>query len=358
MWVATTDFPTAAVIAHASTTILGMKGTCASNTIRPCLPDVHATFRRASTLATAVFAVLVGSIVHGDVRVDISKRQDITQSRYAKLSGTLHASSGPAAVYVLRPKNAAEANGAALVEVADEQHRTQLRRFNRGGPNPDPDSVADLGDGFLMKYGFTLVSIDRGDAIGELVAWIQQPDAALATKHVYELTFGPRNGVLHELGVDMPKTFSILTAADEAATALRSNNDRWFRFVGAPREPARFPPIGVDDRHVENTVDYWWSMRALLLAFHRWVTTDLRPPDSGDVLLPEVAVPLAEYSATAAVPFARDEIRRRYPSHDIYRAKIREATDGLVRRRLLLYDDVDRVVQRANNLWDVTTSAR
>lgn len=336
--------------------ITAMNGTYASRTIQPCFPGALAMFRCASALATLMLAAFVGSTANAEVRVDISRRQDIAQSRYEKLSATVHASSGLALVYVLRPKNAADGNGAALLEVADEQHRTQLRRFNRGVPNPDPDSAADLGDGFLMKYGFTLVSIDRVDAAGEFVAWMLQPSAAVAVRHVYELTFRPRNGVLHELGVDGPKAFSIVTASDEAPASVRSDNDRWYRFVGAPREPARFPPVGVDGRHVENTVDAWWSMRALLLVFHRWVTTNRRPPESGDVLLPEVAVPLAAYTATAAVPFPGNEIRRRYPSHEIYMAKIRDATAGLVRRGFLLYDDVDRVVQRADDLWDVTTS--
>jgi hypothetical protein len=55
---------------------------------------------------------------------------------------------------VLRLKDPTRGNGAMLVEMSNRGSRSALRLFNHGGPNTDPESSSDLGDGFLMKYGF------------------------------------------------------------------------------------------------------------------------------------------------------------------------------------------------------------
>jgi len=182
--------------------------------------------------------------------------------------------------------------------------------------------------------------VDKPAVVADLVAWLQQPDSTITAKHVYELTMSPH--ALRDFATS--KAFYVRTTDDHAAPPP-SDASRAYRFVDAPAEPGRLPP--------DNSIDYWWSMRALLLRFHRWISSGAEPPDGGDVLLPEVAVPLATYAASAATPFTRDQIRQRYPSHDDYLTKIRAAADALVRRGLLLFDDEDKVVQHADDLWDV-----
>lgn len=59
-------------------------------------------------------------------------------------------------VYILRPLDAARSNGVALVDVLNRGRKTVLTGFNRGGAN-DPTTDTDLGDGFLMQRGFTIV---------------------------------------------------------------------------------------------------------------------------------------------------------------------------------------------------------
>src|SRR5206468_7139426 len=59
-------------------------------------------------------------------------------------------------MYVVRPKDAAHGNGSALVEVSNRGGKGALRQFNRGSGNPDPEMDGDLGDKFLMRFGFTL----------------------------------------------------------------------------------------------------------------------------------------------------------------------------------------------------------
>ena len=54
-------------------------------------------------------------------------------------------------LYILRPKESARGNGAALVEISNRGGRGMVRFFNRGRGNDE------YGDGFLMRHGFTLV---------------------------------------------------------------------------------------------------------------------------------------------------------------------------------------------------------
>ena len=75
-------------------------------------------------LVIAAVLTCASSVLADDVRVDVRNRQDITNSRYEKLSGTVQfvnrGTEGSSAFFVLQPKNAAEGSGAALIEVADE----------------------------------------------------------------------------------------------------------------------------------------------------------------------------------------------------------------------------------------------
>jgi hypothetical protein len=114
-------------------------------------------------------------------RFTITNRADIGTSGYEKVAGTLSFAVNPrdprntivvdldkaprnaaglvefsSDVYIIKPKDASRGNGAALVEVSNRGGRGAVRLFNRGGPSPDPVSDADLGDRFLMRFGFTL----------------------------------------------------------------------------------------------------------------------------------------------------------------------------------------------------------
>src|SRR5688500_9894910 len=114
------------------------------------------------------------------MRVDITKRADIGQSGYEKVAGTVHFSVDPthprnavvvdidkapraangrvefsADVYLIKPKDPARGNGTVLVEVPNRGRRSLIRQCSRGSLSPDPDEP-DLGDKFLMRFGFTL----------------------------------------------------------------------------------------------------------------------------------------------------------------------------------------------------------
>ncbi|MBZ5559091.1 MAG: hypothetical protein LAO77_17610 [Acidobacteriia bacterium] len=114
------------------------------------------------------------------IRAVITTRADVGASGYEKIAGTVHFAVDPADphnrlvvdldkaprnaaglvefsadMYVLRPKDERRANGAALVEVSNRGNRGALAGFDRGG-FPDPKTENDLGDRFLMRFGFTL----------------------------------------------------------------------------------------------------------------------------------------------------------------------------------------------------------
>jgi hypothetical protein len=113
-------------------------------------------------------------------RVDIAGRTDVGTSGYEKIVGTIHFSVDPkdprnravvdldkapadargrvefsSDLYILRPK-APRGNEAALLDVLNRGNKMVLNGFNRGG-SPDPATENDLGDRFLMRFGFTLV---------------------------------------------------------------------------------------------------------------------------------------------------------------------------------------------------------
>src|SRR3954468_23891284 len=111
-------------------------------------------------------------------RVEVKTRADIGTSGFEKIVGTAFFTVDPSDrrnqviadidkapvnaagrvefssdLYIIRPK-APRGNGAALVDVLNRGNKIVLSGFNRGG-SPDPATENDLGDRFLMRFGFT-----------------------------------------------------------------------------------------------------------------------------------------------------------------------------------------------------------
>ncbi len=127
-----------------------------------------------------MLAAVVGTARAEVTRVDVARRVDLGLSGYEKIVGTIHFAVDPkdprntmvadldkapvnaagnvefsSDLYILRPR-APRGNGAALVDILNRGNKVVLNGFNRGG-SPDPASENDLGDRFLMRFGFTLV---------------------------------------------------------------------------------------------------------------------------------------------------------------------------------------------------------
>jgi hypothetical protein len=75
-----------------------------------------------------------------------------------------HAAKGPdgkvhftADLFVLQPVDPARGNGVLLFEIANRGTKGLLGRFNRARTSDDPTTAEQMGDGFLMREGYTLV---------------------------------------------------------------------------------------------------------------------------------------------------------------------------------------------------------
>jgi hypothetical protein len=60
-------------------------------------------------------------------------------------------------IYVLKPRDPKNGNGAVLYEVSNRGRKGMLAMFNRGTSSTDPRTAADLGDNFLLDRGYTLI---------------------------------------------------------------------------------------------------------------------------------------------------------------------------------------------------------
>ena len=144
--------------------------------------------RTASRLLAMIF--LAASTASGEVvRIEVQSRADLAGGKsfglagpYEKLVGTIYFAVDPensanriitdidfaprnaaglvefhSDFFLIKPKDVERGNGTVLYEVSNRGGKTLLRRFNRGSGSLDPQSEADMGDGFLMRNGFTLL---------------------------------------------------------------------------------------------------------------------------------------------------------------------------------------------------------
>ena len=165
---------------------------------------------RRCWLAIAFALTACGAANAEVTRVEITKRADVGTSGYEKIVGTIHFAVDPklprnrvvvdldkaptnaaglveftSDLYILRPKST-PGNGAALVDILNRGNKVVLNGFDRGG-SPDPATEADLGDRFLMRFGYTIVWVgwefdlaDRPNAM--------RIHAPIATDHASPIT--------------------------------------------------------------------------------------------------------------------------------------------------------------------------
>jgi hypothetical protein len=123
------------------------------------------------------------------VRVDLAARHEILSGRtfgatgpYELLTGKIHFALDPANpknkvivdldkaprnaaglvemtadLSILKPKDLNQGNGVALIDIVNRGRRTVLSGFNRAAATNDLTTEGELGDGLLMRQGFTIV---------------------------------------------------------------------------------------------------------------------------------------------------------------------------------------------------------
>ena len=62
-------------------------------------------------------------------------------------------------VLILKPRDPLKSNGTAIVDVPNRGRMLSVSTFNRGASVLDPQKISELGDGLLMRRGFTVVSV-------------------------------------------------------------------------------------------------------------------------------------------------------------------------------------------------------
>ena len=144
------------------------------------------------TATVAAVLAVVSPAVHAEMtRVEITSKQDVlggkqfgTGGAYEKLVGKVYFSVAPgnehnkiiadidkaplnaqgkvefsADLFILKPKDAKNANGVLFFDVVNRGNKQLLSTFNHAISSSDPTSEADYGDGLLMRGGYTLVAV-------------------------------------------------------------------------------------------------------------------------------------------------------------------------------------------------------
>jgi len=139
-------------------------------------------------LAAAI--LFLASSLHAEVvRIEVKSRADILPGKtfgsvgaYEKLSGKIYFAVDPrnsanqiiadidgapknaaakvefsSDFYMIKPKNMTRSNGTLLYEVSNRGNKGVLGYFNFASGSLDPQTAAELGDGFLLEQGFTLL---------------------------------------------------------------------------------------------------------------------------------------------------------------------------------------------------------
>jgi len=147
---------------------------------------------RLQRQVAAVAVAIAFSVVPGFaevVRIEVTSRADLVGAQpfgaagpYEKLSGRIHFAVDPSLpanrivtdiskaprnaagtvefssdFFLIKPKQITRGNGAVLYEVSNRGGKGLLGFFNHATGSLDPATAADMGDGFLMKQGFTLL---------------------------------------------------------------------------------------------------------------------------------------------------------------------------------------------------------
>jgi len=140
-------------------------------------------------LGALVVAGTVNPVCAEVVRIDVTSRADLAGGQpfgavgpYEKLAGRIYFAVDPSLpanriitdidkaprnaagkvefssdFFLIKPKNIGLGNGAVLYEVSNRGGKGMLGFFNHAAGSADPATAAEMGDGFLMRQGFSLL---------------------------------------------------------------------------------------------------------------------------------------------------------------------------------------------------------
>jgi hypothetical protein len=70
------------------------------------------------------------------------------------------------------------------------------------------------------------------------------------------------------------------TSPDGQSDLILGDNTRVYYLTGAQHGPARFPTSIGQGQQPDNPLEYWWTMRALMVAMEKWIKDGTPPPPS------------------------------------------------------------------------------
>lgn len=145
------------------------------------------TGKKHTRLWLVAAALFVRPLAAEVLRIDVAARSDVaagapygSSGPYEKLRGTLHFGVDPKAAanrrvtdldlaptgdrveftadfFLLKPKDVARGNGALLLEVSNRGRKGILPMLSHAAASLDPTEPHELGDGFLLEQGFSLL---------------------------------------------------------------------------------------------------------------------------------------------------------------------------------------------------------
>ncbi len=225
---------------------------------------------------TFLMLFLASSLSAEVVRVEVKNRADLLSGKsfgsvggYEKLSGKIYFAVDPANsanrtivdidkaprnasgkvefssdFYLIKPKDAGHGNGTVLYEVSNRGGKGMLGFFNFASGSLDPQTASDVGDGFLMEQGFTLLWIgwqfDVPNREGSLRAYLpiaREPDGRPIrglvrsdfepTEKILEASLADRGHLAYAV-VDPKDPANVLTVRDSAEGPRRTiPRDQW-----------------------------------------------------------------------------------------------------------------------------------
>jgi len=210
------------------------------------------------------------------VRIEVKTRADVLSAKafgtvgaYEKLSGKIYFAVDPrnsanqiiadidkapknasgkvefsSDFYMIKPKDLSRGNGTLLYEVSNRGSKGMLGFFNFASGSVDPHTAGELGDGFLMEQGFTLLWVgwqfDMPEREGLLRVYLPiareangKPIQGLVrsdfepTQRILEASLGDRGHTAYA-AADPKDPANVLTVRDSADGARRTiPHDQW-----------------------------------------------------------------------------------------------------------------------------------
>jgi hypothetical protein len=158
--------------------------------------------------------------------------------------------------YLLRPKDPRKANGTLLFEVANRGRKGLFSMFDHGTGSADPAAAADVGDGFLLERGYTLLWVGWQFDVPEAPG-LMRVDVPLATDGGRPIEGLVRSDFVvsepvreHSLGDRGHLPYAAADVGDRASTMSVRDAPMGPRRI-IPREHWRFARL-VDGRAVED----------------------------------------------------------------------------------------------------------